>query len=171
MARRNSNPDTEALGLDVDALVGRRMDEIRSLLAAHADVALIVGHEPVPAVWPEEIVRLDAEADGLCWLYRTADGTWRDIFLFGAARRSSGDPIPAIVYTRRPVDPSEATIRPIAQILFRADGTCQEASASAAEDTMILALKEARRARLPLPSGSKPLGARASNDRDFRIAA
>ena len=155
--RKNSNPDTEALWLDVEALVGLNSDEIRSLLAAHADVALIVGHEPVPTGWPEEIMVPDSEENGLSWSYRTADGTWRDIFLFGAARRSPSDPIPAILYTRRPVDPSEATVRAIVHMLFRADGTCQEASASAAEDIMVLVLKEARRARLPLPSGSKPV--------------
>ena len=53
--RNDSNPDTKALGLDVEALVGRSIDEIRKSLAANADVALIVGHEPVPAGWPSEI--------------------------------------------------------------------------------------------------------------------
>jgi hypothetical protein len=154
--RKDSNPDTEALELDVAAFVGRRIDEVRSLFAAHADVALIVGYEPIPVGWPEEIVKPDAEADGLLWSYRSASGEWREILVCGVAQRTPTDPIPAFIYTRRPADPSEVAVRPIAQLVFDPDGTCKLASASAAETQMILARKEARRRTQPPPSGSKP---------------
>jgi len=155
--RKNSIPDTEALGLDVDALVGLKSDEIRSLLAAHAGVALIVGHEPVPAGWPEEIATRDEAEDSLVWSYRDADGAWQEIYVLGTARREPTDPIPAHVYTRRPLDPAEASIRPIVQLVFRPDGVCKLASAGTAEDRMILAVKETRRLRRPQPKDPKRL--------------
>jgi len=155
--RKDSNPDTEALGLHVEELGGRSIDEIRTLLAAHGDVALIVGHEPVPEGWPHEIVKPDDEAGGLCWSYRTADGIWKEILVFGTARRAATDSIPAQIYTRKPVDASAASIRPIALLLFQANGTCSEANATAAEDRMILAAKEAARAHEPQPAGRKRL--------------
>jgi len=155
--RKNSNPDTEALGLDVDALVGRTIDEIRKLLAVHSDVALIVGHEPVPEGWPREIVKSDDAADGLCWSYRTADGLWKEILVFGPAQKSPSDPIAAQIYSRSPVDASVASVRPIVLLLFQTDGSCSEASATTAEDRMILAAKEAERSREPQPNRPKRL--------------
>ena len=155
--RKDSNPDTKALGLDIETLVGRTINEIRKLLAVHRDAALIVGHEPVPEGWPHEIVKPDDEAEGLCWSYRTADGDWKEIVVFGPVRRSPSDPIPAQIYSRTPVDASAASVRPIVLLLFQPDGTCSEASATAAEDRMILAAKEAERAREAQPKGPKRL--------------
>src|SRR5262249_61373372 len=96
---------------------------------------------------------------------RPPGGDWGESLVFGTAHPTPSGSTPAHIYTRRPVDASEASVRPIVQLAFRADGTCEMASASIAEDRMILALKEARRVRQPRPTEPKrirPLSAGGS---------
>lgn len=136
-AARDTNPETEALGIDPAAFVGLDAAAIRRLVGGE-ECALVIATEGAPPGWPAEIVETGVDAGGggfaLEWRYQDARGEWRSHYAYLRPEPvTAWDWIPAYVYTRRPLRTPATRIRPIIEVAFDRDGTCRRASAAIAE--------------------------------------
>ncbi len=153
----NENPETLALGLDADHLVGKTVDDIRHLVYRD-DVALITVADGIPSGWPTEIFKLDPERDQVEWLFQGSDGEWRHFCAFAnVSHGGRHEAACALIYARRPAASPSTRIRPIAALRFDSDRVCQCASASWAEDLMRAAL-ESDLPKLATPKPVRVLG-------------
>ncbi|MBI1852472.1 MAG: hypothetical protein HYR85_19190 [Planctomycetes bacterium] len=153
---RDTNAEIEALGLDVESMVGRGAGEIRAILAETSpDVALIVGTGGVPASWPREILDVDAASDRLAWFFQAADGSWLPFYAYSYRKYVvEFGKVPACIYTRRPTASPFARVRPIVDLFVDSHGTCIHASARWAERVLQQACAHreiGRRAERQLP--------------------
>ena len=74
------NPETAALGLDVAALEGKTIAEIRRIVD-RGDCALVLATKDVPPQLPKEVMAKEPNAHegkpSLSWMYQTDAGAWR----------------------------------------------------------------------------------------------
>jgi hypothetical protein len=132
------NPETKAIGLDANGLVGKTIAEVRALVDRD-DCALVLATEEVPASLPREVMRKEPDAyegkPSLGWLYQTEDGEWRGWYAYIVDDdfvRRVGDPMTEIVlaqvYTARARQTPGVRVRPIVSLHFDLAGVCRYAS-------------------------------------------
>jgi hypothetical protein len=150
---RDSNPEVDALGIDVESLVGCEAREIREALREMRDAALIVGTDGVPDGWPREILDVDASKDRMVWFFQTADGEWFPFYAYSYRKYVvEFCKIPACIYTRKPSMSPFARVRPIVDLMLDSSGRCLHASARWTEHVLMLA----RRHRDPSSAAPTP---------------
>ncbi len=149
------NPEVAALGLDVEALVGKSIAEVRRLVD-RGDRALVLANEDAPPGVPSEVMRKEPNVhDGkpaLTWMYQTTEGEWRGWSSYivddDFVRRSETlqpEIIFGQIYTVRARATPGIGVRPIVQVDFDARGTCLFASDAAPQLTLLMIGAEGRR--------------------------
>lgn len=149
---RDATPETEAVGLDVSALLGLTPNEICQLLPEEA-LALVAANVEPPTGWPSQLLKHNIDHSAVTFYYQDSDGLWHPCSSYDLAAFASVHTVPAFIYTRRPVATPGILIRPIVSLLIGADGRCHSPSAMLTD--VIIAMGRDR--SLPLYSTHKAL--------------
>jgi hypothetical protein len=132
------NPETAAIGLDVAALEGKSIAEVRRIVDRD-DCALVIATENVPPRLPPEVMVKEPNVyegkPSLSWMYQTDGGDWRDWSSYVVDAdyvRRGGEPPTEIVFGQLYTKQARATpgmrVRPIATLNFDPNGVCISAS-------------------------------------------
>jgi hypothetical protein len=174
MKRKDEIPETVAIGLDVESLIGKDQKAIRELLDSEA-CALIVPKEGVPEGWPPEIIERDFNTEhGLhtfSWMMQLADGSWENYYSYGRPDKEKLDAVPALIYTRHPRETPEVLLRPIAEVALDEEGVCLNATAVNTEFLIRnrLQFAQARLDEPPIEKQVRPVARDPDSDAAYRL--
>jgi hypothetical protein len=167
------NPETTALGLEVAALQGKTIDEIRHVVD-RGDCALVIATEDVPAGLPPEVMVKERNVyegkPSLSWMYQADSGDWRHWYghiLDKDYVYRIGDPPSEIIFGQLYTTQARATpgmrVRPIATLNFDPQGICVFASDAEPQIHLLRVRSEKRQASMATSASGKPRAAPTSD--------